>query len=101
MDLMILPSHFDVSPHVVPEALFNGVPTLISPNVGWVSDYQRTGAKNWIIDFGNPEKVVKRILELKNKLIPEKLIKTLMQNSNPEYSLKKFLNVFKKIISKQ
>ncbi|MBU2036882.1 glycosyltransferase [Patescibacteria group bacterium] len=97
MDLMILPSHFDVSPHVVPEALFNGTPTLISPNVGWVSDYQRTGAKNWIIDFGNPEKVVERVLELKNTPLPEKLLKILKNNSDPEYSLKKFLNVFKKV----
>lgn len=96
MDLMILPSHFDVSPHVVPEALFNDTPTLISPNVGWVSDYQQTGAKNWIIDFDNPEKVIKRILELKNKPMPEKLLKRLKKNSDPEYSLKKFLNVFKK-----
>jgi len=97
MDLMILPSHFDVSPHVVPEALFNNTPTLISPNVGWVSDYQRTGAKNWIINFDDPEKVIKRILALKNKPLPEKLIKRLKKNSQPEHSLKKFLNVFKKV----
>lgn len=97
MDLMILASHFDVSPHVVPEALFNNTPTLISPNVGWISDYRLSGADEWIIDFQNPVEVINRIIKLKNKTIPKKLLKTLKRNSDPEYSLKKFLNVFKKL----
>src|SRR3989338_71757 len=38
VDMMILPSHFDVSPTVVMEAVSVGIPTLISPNVGWVRE---------------------------------------------------------------
>ena len=97
MDLMILPSHFDVSPHVVPEALFNNTPTLISPNVGWASDYQLTGANDWVVDFEDPAKVIERIIKIKSKTLPKKLLRMLRKNSNPQYSLKKFLAVFKKI----
>ena len=61
MNLMILPSHFDISPTVVLEALSVGVPTVISPNVGWVSEYIEAGMSEWIIDFGNPKESIEKI----------------------------------------
>lgn len=57
-DAMILPSHFDVSPTTVMEALAAGTPTVISPNVGWVTEYRRHGLSEWISDFKEPTAVV-------------------------------------------
>ncbi|OGN03117.1 MAG: hypothetical protein A2655_00730 [Candidatus Yanofskybacteria bacterium RIFCSPHIGHO2_01_FULL_43_42] len=64
VDMMILPSHFDVSPTVVMEAVSVGIPTLISPNVGWVSEYMECGMGDWIVPFDNPGNVIRRIREL-------------------------------------
>ena len=61
VDVIILPSHFDVSPTVVMEAVSVGVPTLISSNVGWVSEYQECGMSDWIADFHDPEAVLHRL----------------------------------------
>ena len=60
-DIMILPSHFDVSPTVVLEALSAGVPTLISNNVGWCSEYEMAGMNEWIADFSDAKKCVEQI----------------------------------------
>lgn len=60
-DVIILPSHFDVSPTVVMEAVATGVPTLISSNVGWVSEYLECGMDEWIADFHNPKSVIRQL----------------------------------------
>lgn len=60
-DALILPSHFDVSPTVVMEAIASGVPTLISPNVGWVSEYEECGMHSWIGDFSRPDTIVNQL----------------------------------------
>lgn len=100
MDLMILPSHCDVSPHVVPEALFNGTPTLISPNMGWINDYRLAGAEDWIIDFDDPEKVIARIQRLKIKPLPGKLRGRFESHANIEFPLSEYLDIFTKINSR-
>jgi len=64
MDLLVLPSRFDTSPTVVMEAALQGKPTVISPTVGWVSEYKRFGAGDWIINFDKPALVVKKIAVL-------------------------------------
>lgn len=61
VDALVLPSHFDVSPTVVMEALSEGKPTLISPQVGWVSEYTAALMQDWIIDFEDAELVVERL----------------------------------------
>lgn len=60
-DVIILPSRFDVSPTVVMEAISAGVPTLISPNVGWVSEYARSGMEEWVADFSRPHEIIRRL----------------------------------------
>lgn len=60
-DALILPSHFDVSPTVVMEAVTHGIPTLISPNVGWVSEYQECDMENWIGDFDDPGAIISQL----------------------------------------
>lgn len=71
VDLMILPSHFDVSPGVVMEAALAGKPTLISTGVGWNSEYMEFGLKDWIADFSDPKRIVRTIKQhLKKPLSP-------------------------------
>lgn len=64
--LMILPSHFDVSPTVVMEAALAGKPTLISTGVGWNSEYLEHGLEAWITDFSHPKRVIRKIQSLLN-----------------------------------
>ncbi len=96
MDLIIVPSNFDVSPHVVAESLLNGTPAVISPNVGWVDKYKLLGAKNWIIDFKNPSKVITRIKKIGNKKMPKKLATTIRKEADPKICLNKYLKIFKR-----
>ena len=63
LDALILPSHFDVSPTVVMEGAAMGKPTLISPNVGWVSEYEACGMNRWVADFSSPSDVIARLEE--------------------------------------
>ncbi len=63
LDAAILPSRFDTAPGVVMEAAAAGVPTLISPTVGWVSEYAAAGMEDWVADFNEPVKAVDRLDE--------------------------------------
>lgn len=58
LDAAILPSLFETAGGVVMEAAAAGVPTLISPTVGWVSEYETVGMGDWIVDFSNPQTAV-------------------------------------------
>lgn len=97
LDIALLPSHFDVSPNVVMEALTTNTPTLISPTVGWVSEYNENGMQQWVISFSDPKKVIERIHELLNKndwSEVEKLAKFIKVCHNPETIYKKYLDLF-------
>lgn len=61
MDVLLLASHFDVSPHVVMEAALEGVGTVISPNVGWGDEYRACGMGKWIVDFSSAQKTCLKI----------------------------------------
>ncbi|MBU3895877.1 glycosyltransferase [Patescibacteria group bacterium] len=95
MDLTILPSHFDVSPHVVPESIFNGTPAMISENVGWIDDYKI--AQDWVADFSDIPSVIEKIKKIQNLPMPKELINTLLMRCDPESCLKKYLEVFKRV----
>lgn len=49
MDIVILPSNFDVSPTVAAESLLVGVPVIISDQVGWVDAFIKHGLKDHIV----------------------------------------------------
>ncbi|MBY0328594.1 glycosyltransferase, partial [Patescibacteria group bacterium] len=49
MDVILLPSNFDVSPTVAAEALLVGKPVIISDQVGWVNDFITVGLKDHVI----------------------------------------------------
>lgn len=93
-DILILPSHFDVSPTVVMEAAMLNKPTLISKGVGWNSEYKEYGMQNWITDFSDSKKVINKIKNLdKNKSVSvfKKMIK---KTHAPKTVFKKYLEVF-------
>ncbi|MDQ7814265.1 MAG: glycosyltransferase family 4 protein [Patescibacteria group bacterium] len=97
MDMLILPSRFDVSPTVVMEAALAGKGTLISPHVGWVSEYRSCGMRDWIIDFDDPKKVVERMKRLlrRNNL---KVFRTyLIKRHSPTKVFAAYLKVFKQV----
>lgn len=73
VDMLILPSLFDVSPTVVLEAIATETPIMISSHVGYVNDFENYGGKAWIIDTKNVEQAVDQILALKDKKMPQKL----------------------------
>lgn len=97
LDIALLPSHFDVSPHVVMEAISVNVPTLISPHVGWVSEYEENNMQDWIISFDDPKKVIERIrLLLKRESLPEtkKLANFIKICHNKDTIYTSYLNIF-------
>ncbi len=63
VDLLLLPSLFDVSPTVVLEAVALKTPIVISETVGYVRDFASHGAAEWVID---PSDVAQSLENLKN-----------------------------------
>lgn len=61
VDVLVLPSHFDVSPTVVMESAMLNKPTLISKGVGWNTEYKESGLKDLIADFSKEKDVIKKI----------------------------------------
>ena len=98
MDFMMLPSIFDVSPHVVPEAALEGAPTFISKNVGYAKIYTDNGLKNYIVDFSKPKMAASKIESMKGKGFPLKFVRILKNLHDPKLVMDKFEELFKKII---
>jgi glycosyltransferase involved in cell wall biosynthesis len=93
MDILVLPSRFDVSPTVVLEAALQGVGTAISPNVGWIKDYKKFGANDWIIDYSNIPNVLIKLEKLLNKKFPTKLAQHLKTTHHPKHIFKRYLQL--------
>lgn len=104
MDVLLLPSHFDVSPHVVMEAAIEDVGTIISPNVGWGDEYRVCGMGKWIVDFSSPQKVCATITKIMhNKKSRHEDIRTLKkyltQTHNPKTVFAQYTTLFTNIAS--
>lgn len=99
-DIVLLPSHFDVSPTVLMESLLQGVPVIISDQVGWVSDYKSLGLMDLVIRpdisgealfaviervFNNPERYEKKLNTLQHRILKQHL---------PELVLPKYEKLF-------
>ncbi|MFA6417506.1 MAG: glycosyltransferase family 4 protein [Patescibacteria group bacterium] len=100
MDLMVLTSRFDVSPTVVLEAAYLGVPTAISPNVGFVEDYKKNKLDYLVCDFSNPAKAHLKIKKILDKKPPVAFFKHLMKQHDPNLILAQYLEIFKKVTQK-
>jgi glycosyltransferase involved in cell wall biosynthesis len=99
-NLVILPSNFDVSPGIVLEAMACGKMTAISKNVGFIDDYVKNGAKDWIIDFNNPQKAIAQINKIKGKSLPEKLKRELFKKHQAKKVFKQYTSLFKDLSKK-
>jgi glycosyltransferase involved in cell wall biosynthesis len=97
MDIAILPSHFDVSPTVVLEAASQGIGTIISPTVGWVNHYRKTGNKEWIGDFNKPKTIIKKIKSLSGKPLSATLLKQLKRDHDPKRVFPQYIKLFKSL----
>jgi|GEM_PF-1998598 len=98
-DLIIIPSKFDVSPTILLEAIASGTPVAISKSVGFVDDYRRYGADDWIIDFDHNDKAIKQLKRIKGRAMPVKLTKALMQKHQANKVFVQYLRLFKKILA--
>lgn len=100
VDMMLLPSVFDVSPTVVMEAALEGRPTLISPGVGWNSEYRVCGMEKWIVDFSDPAVVVRRLLELGKKRPPARFANMVRAKHAPAVVFERYLRTLSLAIAK-
>ncbi len=100
LDLLILPSRFDVSPTVVLEAMALKTPIVISPNVGFVNDFRASGAKNWIVDFNNSAAALKAVKKLAGKPMPSALKTRLITKHDYQRVFSSYLDLFSAIIIK-
>ncbi len=93
MDLLVLPSRFDVSPTVVVEAALQNRGTLISPQVGLADDYKMFGMADWIHDFRNPKNTLEYIDRMLNRALPPKFTTFMARYHQPDKILSQYLKV--------
>ena len=90
-DLIIIPSHFDVSPTILLEAVACKTPVAISTSVGFVDDYLRLGASDWVINFNNTKTAISQLETIKYKKLPTRVAKALINKHD-------LLKVFEKYL---
>jgi glycosyltransferase involved in cell wall biosynthesis len=100
MDIMLLPSRFDVSPTVVIEAALQNRATIISPNVGFAAEYEEMGLKKWIHDFKSPKNTLKYIEEMMTTPIPEKFSASIIKKHQPDKILSQYTSVLRSALRK-
>jgi len=100
MDLLVLPSIFDVSPTVALEAVATGTPIAISNNVGYVNDFKRYGARKWVIDFRNTAKVLTSIKKIAQKPLPNSLREQIVAKHDHEKVFSAYLDLFYETVAK-
>ncbi len=95
MHVLILPSHFDVSPTVVIEAALQNRYTIISPNVGWVTIYKKLGLSHLITSFANPAKTLALITQVTQKAPTKAYVNYYKDMHKPERAFKLYLDFLK------
>lgn len=100
MDIMLLPSLYDVMPHVVIEAASRGVGTIISKNVGWRSVYQKTKNEIWIDPFTDPDKTIQKIKRLAGRNLSPQFFLFARKEMNKTRVLDTYLRTFAKAVKK-
>jgi len=100
LDFLLLPSHFETAGTVVMESLSVGVPTIISPHVGWVDEYNKFKMHDWIMDFSDPKKVIdniKNIINIEKWTEVGEFAKYVKKCHNPQVVYNSYLDVFSKV----
>lgn len=100
VDVLLLPSNFDVSPTVVMEAALVGRMTAISPNVGWVSEYKELKLGDWIIDFNNPKTATRKFMSLisQSNLSSAKFVQHIKEKHSPKQVFTAYDKLFRRLI---
>lgn len=98
IDVLVVPSHFDVSPNTVMESLILGTPALISKNVGYAEWYRKLGLKKWIVDFSNPAKAIKTILAVTNRGVPGSVRKWLLKNHAGKKAFSRYIKIMRRSV---
>ncbi len=101
MDLLVLPSRFDVSPTVVIEAALQNRGTIISPEVGLADDYKMFGMPDWIHDFRNPKNTVEYIDRMMNRKLPPKFTTFMARYHQPDKILSQYLKILHSVALKE
>jgi glycosyltransferase involved in cell wall biosynthesis len=98
VDLLIQPSLFDVSPTVVLEAIASKTPIAISENVGYVSDFKKYGAKDWILS-NKAAMIISQIKKIANQPMPTKLRRHLRSAHDNNKVFAAYLKLFTKVVN--
>jgi glycosyltransferase involved in cell wall biosynthesis len=98
VDLLVLPSKFDVSPTVVMEAALQGKTTAISPTVGWVSEYRAHGLRAAVIDFSDESKALDRLRALLKKAPSQPFLRKVRVDHAPARVFAAYLRLFRSVI---
>lgn len=83
MDILLLPSKFDVFPTVVMESLLRNRLTIISDQVGWKTLYKKFGLGHLVTKFDNPDKIIQTITKYRSQRPPQALIKHIKKQHSP------------------
>ena len=104
MDIIFVPSNFDVSPTVVAEAFLAGVPVIISNNVGWQNEFIECGLGDHIIatnSSGNQlVKIISRILSQREMNMKKYIAMTnhILKIHKPDRVFNQYALIFKKTV---
>lgn len=99
VDMLVLPSVFDVSPTVVLEAIASDIPIIISPNVGFAHDFKMYGGHKWVVDFSNTSGAMSRIKRLLGKKMPGRLKNSIKLKHKYNKVFSEYLKIFSRSIS--
>lgn len=100
VDLLVLPSRFDVSPTVVLEAVASNTPIVISSTVGFADAFQKWGGKNWVVDFTDTAHAASCIKKLLGKPMPKQLLTTIKQNHKATTVFVAYLRIFNNVLAR-
>ncbi len=98
VDVLFLPSLFDVSPTVVLESIATDTPIVISPNVGYVSDFTSNGGSEWVMDTARAKNITESLIRLADKRMPTELIEKLIEKHDHQKVFGAYLAVFRSLI---
>lgn len=94
VDLLMLPSLFDVSPTVVLEAIALDTPIVISSTVGFVRDFVSSDAAAWIIDPADTAAAVQSIAKIMGKEMPAELKERILKKHDHRAVFAEYLQLF-------
>lgn len=101
MDILLLPSRFDVSPTVVAEAAMQHKGTVISESVGWVNEYKKFGMGDWILDFSDKGGTLQIIGDLAARSLPENFVNYIRKYHSAEQVMPEIFKVLKSVKRKK